>query len=69
MRLANMQIEQLTINFDQQQQTIKGFVVVDQIPQNWHLCDGASMAPVGYVIIANNESIFSGKRQHAIIKC
>ena len=30
-----MQIEQLTINFDQQQQTIKGFVVVDQIPQNW----------------------------------
>ena len=69
MRLINMQIEQLTINFDQQQQTIKGFVVVDQIPQNWHLCDGASMAPVGYVIIANNESIFSGKRQHAIIKC
>ena len=62
-----MQIEQLTINFDQQQQTIKGFVVVDQIPQNWHLCSGASMAPVGYVIIANNESIFSGKRQHAII--
>ena len=69
MRLINMQIERLTINFDQQQQTIKGFVVVDQIPQNWHLCDGASMAPVGYVIIANNESIFSGKRQHAIIKC
>ena len=26
-----MQIEQLTINFDQQQQTIKGFVVVDKI--------------------------------------
>ena len=69
MRLVDMQIEQLTINFDQQQQTIKGFVVVDKIPQNWHVCDGASMAPVGYAIIANNESIFSGKRKHAIIKC
>ena len=64
-----MQIKQLTINFNQQQQTIKGFVVVDKMPQNWHVCDGASMAPVGYAIIANNESIFSGKRQHAIIKC
>ena len=64
-----MKIKQLTINFNKQQQTIKGFVVVDKMPQNWHVCYGASMAPAGYVIIANNESIFSGKRQHAIIKC
>lgn len=45
------------------------FEVLDKIPDGWHVCEGASMAPLGYLIIANNVSRFdhNGGRKTALI--
>lgn len=40
----------------------------DTIAQGWHEVEGAMTAPKGYMWIASNDSLFSGRRKHKLIK-
>lgn len=41
--------------------------VLDHIPEGWRLLPGAMTAPRGYKWIFNGESLFSGKRERALV--
>lgn len=40
----------------------------DTIAQGWHEVEGAMTAPKGFMWIASNDSLFSGRRKHKLIK-
>lgn len=48
--------------------TEQGVKVLYSIPKNWHIIEGATTAPRGYVWICNSESRFYGKYEHALLK-
>lgn len=42
--------------------------ILDRMPKNGHIIKGAMTAPLGYVWISNNKSMFSRKRRTALVK-
>ena len=47
---------------------IKNWDVFSAIPEEWHIVLGATTIPNGYQLISNGQSLFSGKRETALIE-
>lgn len=45
-----------------------GLEIVNNIPAGWKVLENSTTAPVGYILIYNGESLFSGKRKLALLK-
>ena len=55
-------------NSTEQQEAVKGMVVLDHVPDGWRVLGGTTNAPKGYRFINNNKSRFGGEYQHALVK-
>jgi hypothetical protein len=42
--------------------------VFDGLPDGWRVIEGAQTAPLGFRLICNGESLFSGLRKTALIE-
>lgn len=42
--------------------------IVEKMPDGWKILEGATTAPKGYKWVYNGESLFSGKREKALLK-
>ena len=42
--------------------------IVEKIPDGWKILEGATTAPKGYKWVYNGKSLFSGKREKALLK-
>lgn len=47
---------------------IKNWDVFSNIPEGWHIVPEATTTPNGYQLISNGQSLFSGKRETALIE-
>lgn len=46
----------------------KGVKIVNEMPKDWIITEGATTAPNGYEWINNNRSMFDGERKTALLK-
>ena len=53
-------------NMDQQE-AVKGMVVLDHVPEGWKVIGGATAHPHGYRWINNNKSLFGGEYKQALV--
>ena len=47
---------------------VKNWDVFSAIPEGWHIVPEATTIPNGYQLISNGQSLFSGKRETALIE-
>ena len=45
-----------------------GTLIFEKMPDGWIVCEHTLTQPKGYVWISNNKSLFSGKREHGLLK-
>lgn len=46
----------------------QGIKILDKAPDNWVVVKNAQTAPNGYKWYSNGKSLFSGEREHCLVK-
>ncbi len=46
----------------------QGIRILDEVPEGWKCCSGATAAPLGYAWYWNQKSRWSGEYEHALVK-